>query len=675
MTSQSLYRKWRSQTFDDLVGQEPIVRTLKNALKSNSLSHAYLFTGPRGTGKTSTARLLAKTVNCEHPRDGEPCNECMQCREITAGSSMNVIEIDAASNRGIDNIRELRERVMVPPATGKYKVYVLDEAHMLTTEAFNALLKTLEEPPDYAIFVLATTEVHKMLPTVISRCQPFYFKRITTRQIVEHLYFVAGQEGIQIERSAAELIARAAAGGMRDALSLLDQALAYAGNTISLAQIQTMLGVADPRTISRCITLIAQQDSSGVLHLINELAESETDLRQVNSQLMEFWRALMLDRAGADAAAILDLTEDETREVKQLSAQFALEELIECARIFAQNELAQKNAGTPQLGLELASLSCIDIHRRALSGQPIVAAPVASTNAPAPTVYTPPARSASAPAPTPAPAPATARADAPAQVRPAPAQPAASQPAASRLPDANEQPGQPTETPTALTVQQIARAWENVRKRTKQKSKSGMLAGYLAYFNVVRVEGTPGEPVVVIQTERLNHLKYVKDEQRYKDLEWALQMEFNLQSCKVHLVLANDAADAAEPPGPTMLHTSSATSEGVMELPTFYEPPSDNSMQQEHAPREEYTSPDAQKPSDIYSLATDAPGTIDDTRTTGTAESSRKHILKEHRPVAGAGAKPEALEHKARRDPVVQEIMRTFAAKIVDIHPKYAPMN
>jgi len=233
MASQSLYRKWRSQTFGDLVGQEPIIRTLKNALSTDSLAHAYLFTGPRGTGKTSTARLLAKTINCEHPVNGEPCNQCQQCREITSGNSFNVIEIDAASNRGIDSIRDLREKVMMPPSVGKYKVYVLDEAHMLTTEAFNALLKTLEEPPPYAIFVMATTDVHKMLPTVLSRCQRFDFKRITTRQIVAHLKYIAGEEHVTLEQSAAELIARAAAGGMRDALSLLDQAIAYAGDEIS----------------------------------------------------------------------------------------------------------------------------------------------------------------------------------------------------------------------------------------------------------------------------------------------------------------------------------------------------------------------------------------------------------------------------------------------------------
>src|SRR5947209_19992959 len=198
--------------------------------------------------------------------------------------------MDAGSNRGIDNIRDLRRKIMMPPSTGKYKVYVLDEAHMLTTEAFNALLKTLEEPPPYAIFVMATTDVHKMLPTVLSRCQRFDFKRITTRQIVEHLRFVAEQEEVKLERPAAELIARAAAGGMRDALSLLDQAIAYAGEEISLAQVQAMLGVADPQAISKLINFVAELDTSAGLHLIHELSEAGADLRQVNAQVVEYWR-------------------------------------------------------------------------------------------------------------------------------------------------------------------------------------------------------------------------------------------------------------------------------------------------------------------------------------------------------------------------------------------------
>ena len=368
MASESLYRKWRSQTFSDMVGQEPVIRTLKNGLISGKLAHAYLFTGPRGTGKTSTARLLAKTINCQNPQNGEPCNVCDQCREITNGSSFNVSEIDAASNRGIDSIRELRDKVMMPPTTGKYKVYILDEAHMLTTEAFNALLKTLEEPPPYAIFVLATTDVHKMLPTVLSRCQRFEFKRFTLRQLVDRLYFVAQQEHVELRPGSAELIARAASGGMRDALSLLDQAIAYAGNIIDLSQIQAMLGVADPRAIQKFIVHIADLESPPGLHLINDLTEAGADLRQINTQVAEYWRAMMLGKAGANVGAILENTDDEIKEILELARRFTLPELTECARIFAQNELLLRSQATPQLGLELAFLNCIEIHQRAQEG-------------------------------------------------------------------------------------------------------------------------------------------------------------------------------------------------------------------------------------------------------------------------------------------------------------------
>ncbi len=489
MASQSLYRKWRSQTFHDLVGQEAVVRTLKNALSSGKLAHAYLFTGPRGTGKTSIARLLAKTVNCEHPVDGEPCNQCQQCREITAGNSFNVIEIDAASNRGIDNIRDLREKVMMPPSTGKYKVYILDEAHMLTTEAFNALLKTLEEPPPYVIFVLATTDVHKMLPTVISRCQPFDFKRFSTRQIVDHLNFVAGEEHITLERSAAELIARAAAGGMRDALSLLDQAMAYAGSEIALTQVQAMLGVADTRAVQKFIAHVAQLDSAAGLHLIHELSQAGADLRQVNIQIDEFWRALMLAKAGADINVILDVTEDESREIEQMTPLFKLEELTELARIFAQNDLMQKSQGTPQLGLELALLQAIDLHQRAQSGLPLRAAapplvptrqaPASSPLAPvrsAPPLQTtqpvaPASRQPDYAADEPLPdddydplavqgnrAPATRSVPVPSPVR--------AQPVVRTVPDGGQ-------SQSALTLELVQDRWERIKKRVRVKIKQG----------------------------------------------------------------------------------------------------------------------------------------------------------------------------------------------------------
>jgi len=646
MASQSLYRKWRSQTFDDLVGQEPIIRTLKNALKNNNISHAYLFTGPRGTGKTSTARLLAKTVNCSNPKDGEPCNECQQCREITAGNSFNVIEIDAASNRGIDNIRDLREKVMVPPSTGKYKVYVLDEAHMLTTEAFNALLKTLEEPPGYIIFVLATTDVHKMLPTVLSRCQRFDFKRISTRQIVERLLYVSEQEHIKLERPAAELIARIAAGGMRDALSLLDQALAYAGEEISLAQVQSMLGLADPRAIFRLITSIAELNSSAVLHLIHELSEAGADLRQLNSQVVEYWRALMLARAGADVAAILDLTEDETREVKQLSQLFGLEELTACARIFAQNDLLQKNQGTPQLGLELASLECIEVHRRTQSGQlvpsiqlrPAISQPVAQAGgsdhletrlprlpqAQKSTVSKNIVESVDA-----AVSPVEEKKE---------VQPSHSQSDGSKL---------------ALTVQRVSDAWESVIKRTRQKTSPAMLS-MLRSCKIIGIESRTEQSVVVVQFDKEGHYNYLKANDRYKFLEWALTTEFQIP-CLVRLVPPGQLLSTVPIPDSVTYSTSAA--------------PTIASQQSAHRGPSVLPSYPDQDTSDVGT-----PGPLSESNQssheaspTDMATLARTGSMKENISVVQP---QDTIEQKVRSDPVVQEVMKTFSARIVDIRPK-----
>jgi DNA polymerase III subunit gamma/tau len=639
MTSQTLYRKWRSQTFDDLVGQEPIVRTLKNALKSDNVKHAYLFTGPRGTGKTSTARLLAKTVNCSNPKDGEPCNECLQCREITSGSSFNVIEIDAASNRGIDNIRDLREKVMMPPSTGKYKVYVLDEAHMLTNEAFNALLKTLEEPPPYVIFVLATTDVHKMLPTVLSRCQRFDFKRISTSQIVKHLLYVSEQENIKLERSAAELIARTAAGGMRDALSLLDQAIAYAGEEISLVQVQVMLGVADPRTIFKLITYIAECNSSAVLHLIHELSEAGADLRQVNAQVVEYWRALMLARAGADATSILDLTEDEARNVKQLTQLFTLEEVTDCARIFAQNELIQKNQGTPQLALELASLECIEVHRRMQSGKQIAAVQTDSTISQLAIQAEDPNRfggDLSEPVPE-----AQRRQQSYGAIVPQTGEKAAVRP--SQAQDNGARP--------SLTVQQVRNAWEKVIKRTRQKS-SGTLAAMLRLYTILDVEGTAEQPVVVIQSEKQAHYKYVKEEERYKILEWALTIEFGLE-CRVRLIPPGQSVPPPQVSDPVSYSTSAAPAiapqqSAFLERAVSPSHPGEENSDTQQAQSSLNQSFSETSPSDEDSLAKSG-----DVKENSSATQSR-----------------ETFEQHVLRDPVVQEVIKTFTARIVDIRPK-----
>ncbi len=656
MASQSLYRKWRSQTFNEMVGQEEIRRTLKNALTSNTLCHAYLFTGPRGTGKTSTARLLAKTVNCANPQDGEPCNECQQCREITAGNSFNVIEIDAASNRGIDSIRELREKVMVPPSTGKYKIYILDEAHMLTTEAFNALLKTLEEPPDYAIFVMATTDVHKMLPTVISRCQRLDFKRISTRQIVSHLLFVAKEEAVELDRGAAELIARTAAGGMRDALSLLDQAIAYAGNAISLAQVQLMLGVADPRAISKLIAHIAGLESPALLYLIHDLSEAGADLRQINAQLVEYWRALMLAKAGADVAMILDLTEDEVKEVQQLLPAFTLEELTECARIFAQNELMQKNQATPQLGLELASLECIELHRRVQTGQP---ANQQNHAAPAPA----PIQANIQPSITHA-----ALRQSIAQSIPPAQQNTAQRPARREEPPVemstparNEIPAQATSTPpvpatsahAALTVQQVVAGWENVKKRTRQKSPP--LATYIGMCDILGVESDGENAVIVIRAAKPAHHKFIREEDRPKEVEWALSMEFSLP-CKLRVLAPDQPYTTGTPPQGSTSYSFGAVAtqpSAYRERPQPVQPPPLAGPARPPAARDlpsNHTPTISEKPEAYMSPSLARPQ--------GVIENKRVPLSREE------------AQQKVQQDPVVREVVRMFGATIADIQLK-----
>ncbi len=621
------------------------------------------FTGPRGTGKPPTARLLAKTVNCTNSRDGEPCNECEQCREITAGTSFNVVEIDAASNRGIDSIRELRDKVMVPPTTGKYKIYILDEAHMLTTEAFNALLKTLEEPPDYAIFVMATTDVHKMLPTVLSRCQRFDFKRFSVRQIVGHLQHVAAEEHIVVEKSAAELIARTAAGGMRDALSLLDQAVAYSGNTISLAQIQSMLGVADPRAIWKLLTHIAQLDSPTLLYLIHELSEAGADLRQINTQIIEYWRALLLAKAGADVAAIMDLTEEETGEVGQLYPAFTLEELTECARIFAQNDLMQKNQGTPQLGLELASLECIELHRRVQSGQPVKGVAL-----PAPGLsqhVAPPASQAAPRAPVAAPQAERAKPEGrgpgerPPAERPAPetrvtrpvpeeAPPVSSVDETRRPEGAGGSPG--------LTLRQVARSCESVKSRTRQKSS--LLATYIGMCDVVGVEMEDGQTIVVIRAAKTAHSLFIKSENRPKDVEWALELEFE-RPCKLRVLSPEHPYAGAPAQG------SASYSRGAVATPP--------SAHRERVEPVQPPAPRADAPPAASSQAapvrhnstlTDSPG---DYKASEKAPLARPQAVRENKK---APLSKEELGKKVQADPVVQEVIKTFGATVGNIKPK-----
>jgi DNA polymerase-3 subunit gamma/tau len=319
MSYQVLARKWRPQVFEDVIGQGHITRTLQNAISSNRLAHAFLFSGPRGVGKTTTARILAKALNCAEGPTPSPCGKCDSCRETTAGTSVDVIEIDGASNRGIEHIRELREAVKYSPVGGKYKVYVIDEVHMLTNEAFNALLKTLEEPPPHVMFIFATTEPQKIPATIHSRCQRYGFKRVAIHEIMERLRTICTAEGIAISDAGLAMIARAAEGSMRDSQSLLDQAVSYSGMTIKDDDLQVTLGVVAQEALLRFTGLLLGRDSAGLLHQVDALQEHGQDMRRFLGGAIEHIRNLLVVRNAADPGKIIELPAADIDAIKRQS--------------------------------------------------------------------------------------------------------------------------------------------------------------------------------------------------------------------------------------------------------------------------------------------------------------------------------------------------------------------
>jgi len=325
----SLYRKWRSQNFDELVGQDHITITLRNAIKNEMISHAYLFCGPRGTGKTSLARIFAKTLNCREGTDAEPCNECSICRRITEGTSLDVIEIDAASHTGVEKVREfIINKVDFYPAEGKYKIYIIDEVHKFSTSSFNALLKTLEEPPPHVIFILATTHPQALLPTILSRCQRYDFRRIPTRLIEDRLRLVAEKEGFIIEEEALKTIAERADGSLRDALVILEQVAAMSEREISITDVITLLGITESSVLMEMEEIFARKDTLEGLKLINEMVERGKDLEQLASDLIEYYRRLILLKVSEETASLLFLSEEKASAMKVRAGEYESGELM-----------------------------------------------------------------------------------------------------------------------------------------------------------------------------------------------------------------------------------------------------------------------------------------------------------------------------------------------------------
>ncbi|MCL4534305.1 MAG: DNA polymerase III subunit gamma/tau [Bacteroidetes bacterium] len=401
MAREVFYRKFRSQRFEDIVGQEPITRTLRNAVRAGRLSHAYLFCGPRGVGKTSAARVLAKAVNCENSQDGEPCNECTSCRAISEGRCMDVLEIDAASNRQIDDIREIRDKVGYAPSEVRVKFYILDEAHMLTQPAANAILKTLEEPPPHVVFVLSTTDPHQLPATVLSRCQRFDFRRIPLQDTIRRLRYVCDQEGLRIDDTVLDYIGRLATGSLRDAESLLDQLVAYCGPEVSLEQVQAIVGTTGSQSALQLAGHVLRGETADALRLVNQAVADGAGLAQFSRSLVDVLRGVLLTKLTSEPIGLLEITAEGRQDLARMAEAVSAERLLEVVRIFSRVEAGLRQAFPPQLPLEVAVVEATLLGEGAGSGT--------ARPAPASTAGTrdaPPVRAAQASVPPPAVAPA-----------------------------------------------------------------------------------------------------------------------------------------------------------------------------------------------------------------------------------------------------------------------------
>lgn len=507
MPEQALYLKWRPPTFDEMVGQEHIVRTLRNSLKSGRIRHAYLFSGPRGTGKTTSARLLAKAVNCLHPDpERRPCNECRHCVAVNEGRFLDLIEIDAASHTGVDDVRELRERVAFQPSEGNYKVYIIDEVHRFSGNAFDALLKTLEEPPDHAIFVLATTEIDRVPATIKSRCLPFEFRRLSLKEVADRLEEIARSEGIRIERAALELIAREGTGSVRDSISLLDQVMADPHELVTLALAQRVLGTANVQKVREVVACIVARDAREGLRLLNEAIDQGSEARQFGQQIVEQLRCIMLAQNGA--ADLLEASAEDRALYQQQAGQISRAQLLRALRAFNEASTGLGSGWQPQLGLEIALLE-------SLQEAPQQAAPLVPLMAEAP-------RSAAPPSP--------------------------------RVAEAPDPPPASTEPPI-VPASLLNERWQEARNLIHQHSNQpntphqvNGLADLMGYARVKQVDGH----VVTVGVSHKSYLKLLRDEMRTRWLERALSrvsgvLDEKGVELRVRYVLDENAAQEATP--------------------------------------------------------------------------------------------------------------------------------